>query len=72
MDYNFLLIVDKCVDLVQSWSHHQLFVNNFIFSPWYSWTIAELALSNIHSYFMRIFNNIDQFPPIFENKKHIL
>jgi hypothetical protein len=37
----------KCVGLVQSWPHHHLMEN--LFSPWYSWKIAELELNNNHS-----------------------
>ena len=37
----------KCVGLVQSEPQHLTEYN--LFSPWYSWKIAELALSNNHS-----------------------
>ena len=33
----------KSVDLVQSGLHHHL-IENILFSPWYSWKIAELVL----------------------------
>jgi hypothetical protein len=38
------------VGLVQS-GHHDHFTECNLFSPWYSWKIAELALSNNHSLF---------------------
>ena len=34
--------------LVQS-GHHHHFIEYKLFSPWYSWTIAHLALNNNHS-----------------------
>ena len=44
-----------CVGLVQSGPHHHHLI--FLFSPWYSWKISELALSNNQSltYFCSIF-----------------
>ena len=38
----------KRVGLVQSGPYHY-FIEINLFSPWYSWTIVELALSNNHS-----------------------
>ena len=38
----------KRVGLVQSGPYHH-FIEINLFSPWYSWTIVELALSNNHS-----------------------
>jgi hypothetical protein len=30
--------------------HYHLFILCYLFSPWYSWQIAELALNNKHSF----------------------
>ena len=40
--------IPKRVGLIQSESHHHLIENN-LFSPWYSWKIAKLALNNNQS-----------------------
>jgi len=37
----------KRVVLLQSGSHHH-FIKINLFSPWYSWKIAELVLNNNH------------------------
>ena len=39
----------KPVGLVQSRHHHHNFIECNLFSPWYSWKIAHLALNNNHS-----------------------
>jgi len=36
--------VTKRVALEQRGTHHHLIENKLVFSPWYSWKIAELAL----------------------------
>ena len=43
----------KDVGLEQSGPHHHHLIENNLFSPWYSWKIAELALNNNHSLYIQ-------------------
>jgi hypothetical protein len=53
-------IPTKLVGLVQR-GHYYIFIECYLFSPWYSWKIAHLVLNNNHSFFSPFINSHERF-----------